>query len=140
MKKYSKYIIPIFIIIFIFIGFYYYLGCKKEPFENNASVIPKNVFLTWETKDLPPRMQQSLNKLKQENPEFTYYFYDHNARREYISNNFEQHVVKAYDSLIPGAYKADLWRYCVLYKMGGIYLDIKLCTINGFKLIKIFIS
>jgi hypothetical protein len=28
-------------------------------------------------------------------------------------------MVEAYDSLIPGAYKADLWRYCVLYIHGG---------------------
>jgi hypothetical protein len=32
----------------------------------------------------------------------------------------------AYDRLIPTAFKADLWRYCVLYKYGGVYLDIKL--------------
>jgi len=46
-------------------------------------------------------------------------------------------VLFAYDNLIPGAYKADLWRYCVLYKYGGIYLDIKLACENGFKLIQL---
>lgn len=29
----------------------------------------------------------------------------------------------AYNSLIPNAFKADLWRYCILYKNGGIYGD-----------------
>jgi len=37
--------------------------------------------------------------------------------------------------LVPGAYKADLWRYCILYKKGGIYLDIKYEPVNGFKFI-----
>jgi len=80
-------------------------------------------------------MKESVEKLKKENPEFTYYLYDKDERRDYISKNFDKDVLNAYDALIPGAFKADLWRYCILYKMGGIYLDIKLCTVNGFKLI-----
>lgn len=32
-------------------------------------------------------------------------------------------IINAYNSLIPTAYKADLWRYCILYKYGGIYGD-----------------
>ena len=39
----------------------------------------------------------------------------------------------AFDRLIPGAYKADLWRYCAMYVTGGIYLDIKMCPVNGFR-------
>jgi mannosyltransferase OCH1-like enzyme len=31
----------------------------------------------------------------------------------------------AFNTLKPGAYKSDLWRYCILYKKGGVYLDIK---------------
>ena len=32
--------------------------------------------------------------------------------------------LKAYNSLIPNAYKADLWRYSVLYMNGGVYGDL----------------
>jgi mannosyltransferase OCH1-like enzyme len=45
--------------------------------------------------------------------------------------------LNTYDKLIPGAYKADLWRLCVLFIEGGIYLDIKLSCVNGFKLIEL---
>lgn len=31
---------------------------------------------------------------------------------------------EAYDALIPGAFKADLFRYCVLFIHGGIYADV----------------
>jgi len=47
---------------------------------------------------------------------------------------FPKEVLIAYDSLIPGAYKADLWRLCMLYIHGGIYLDIKIKFCNGFTL------
>ena len=42
----------------------------------------------------------------------------------FIKKNFGPNIVKAYDMLIPGAYKADLWRLCVLYIHGGIYGDL----------------
>jgi mannosyltransferase OCH1-like enzyme len=35
-------------------------------------------------------------------------------------------VRKAYDILVPGAYRADLFRYCYLYINGGIYIDNKI--------------
>ena len=31
-----------------------------------------------------------------------------------------------YEKLRHGAHKADLFRYCCLYKLGGVYLDIKM--------------
>jgi mannosyltransferase OCH1-like enzyme len=46
-------------------------------------------------------------------------------------------ILNTFDSLIPGAYKADLWRYCVLYINGGIYLDIKYSSFNNFKFINL---
>ena len=32
-------------------------------------------------------------------------------------------ILKAYDKLIPKAFQADLWRYCVIFKYGGCYMD-----------------
>jgi len=40
-------------------------------------------------------------------------------------DNFDKDVLEAFHTLKPGAYKSDLWRYCILYKLGGVYLDIK---------------
>jgi mannosyltransferase OCH1-like enzyme len=56
---------------------------------------------------------------------------------EFIKNNFEPDVLYAYESLVPSAYKSDLWRYCVLYINGGIYMDIKYRCVNGFKFIEL---
>lgn len=41
----------------------------------------------------------------------------------FIKNNFSNETLTAYNLLIPTAYKADLWRYCVLYTYGGVYSD-----------------
>jgi len=101
------------------------------------SVIPRDIYQTWFTKDLPQKMRERVELLKRQNPRFNHYLYDDNDCREFIKTHFKSDVLEAYDSLIPGAYKADLWRLCILFINGGIYLDIKLNCINGFKLIEL---
>lgn len=99
--------------------------------------IPLNIFQTWHTKDLPPLMNQTVEYIKSLNPAFTYRLFDDDDCYNFIKNNFDKVILDAFDKLIPGAYKADLWRYCVLYKLGGIYLDIKYKPINDFKFINL---
>lgn len=96
--------------------------------------IPANIFQTWSSKQIPPLMMKSMLSIKKNNPRFNYYLFDDNECANFIRKNFPVEVFDSYNSLIPGAYKADLWRYCVLYKLGGIYMDIKYKSINNFKL------
>lgn len=108
-----------------------------DKLKNQPSIIPLDVYQTWTSKSLPIKMQENVSRLKSENPEFKFHIFDDVDCREFISNNYHELVVKCYDKLIPGAYKADLWRLCMLYINGGIYMDIKLHCINGFKLIEL---
>jgi mannosyltransferase OCH1-like enzyme len=80
-------------------------------------------------------MYKTIEFIKKSNKGFKYYLFDDNECRKFIEKKFDKDVLNAYDSLIPGAYKADLWRYCILYKYGGVYLDIKYIPIQGFKFI-----
>ena len=110
------------------------------PYPNKKSYdmnIPANIFQTWHNKKLPPRMYYAMKQIKQNNPNFNIFLFDDNECRKCIQDNFSSDVLNAYDSLIPGAYKADLWRYCVLYKFGGIYMDVKYYPINNFKFINL---
>ena len=77
-------------------------------------------------------MAAAVQKLKAANPEYEHRLFDDTECRTFIEENFPVQVLYAYDSLIPGAYKADLWRYCVLYLNGGVYLDIKFEPLKGF--------
>lgn len=100
-------------------------------------IIPCDIYQTWPTKELPEKMKLRVEELKQNNPRFKHYLFDDKDCFEFIKNNFDKEVLDTYNALIPGAYKADLWRYCVLYKNGGIYLDIKFKCINNFRLIEL---
>jgi mannosyltransferase OCH1-like enzyme len=113
------------------------LETKYPLKEDYNTVIPLNIFQTWHTKNLPILMKNSVEYIKKLNPAFSYYLYDDTDCYNFIKDNFEPAVLYAFNSLIPGAYKADLWRYCILYKLGGIYLDIKYRPVNGFKFINL---
>lgn len=106
-----------------------------KPYYN--SVIPLKIYQTWATKDLPPKMKERVELLKSQNPKFEHHLFDDNDCRNFIRTYFRPDVLDAYDKLIPGAYKADLWRCCVLFINGGIYVDIKLACSNQFKLIEL---
>lgn len=108
-----------------------------SPINRIISVIPLVIYQTWYTKNLPPVMKNTVTRLISDNPQFQHVLYDDNECRNFIQQNFDQAVVDAFDSLIPGAYKADLWRYCILHKNGGIYLDIKYQCIDGFSLLQL---
>jgi hypothetical protein len=79
-------------------------------------------------------MKKTVESLKKANHEFRHELFDDADCREFLESNFPREVVYAYDALLPGSYKADLWRYCVLYKHGGVYLDVKFETVGNFKI------
>jgi mannosyltransferase OCH1-like enzyme len=57
------------------------------------------------------------------NPNYTIIWYNGKQRERFIIKHYPPQVIHAYKMLKPGAYKADLWRICILYKFGGVYID-----------------
>jgi hypothetical protein len=49
-------------------------------------------------------------------------WFDDGAARQYVADNFPQYLPE-YDVLVPGAFKADLWRLLVVWREGGVYVD-----------------
>lgn len=96
------------------------------------NVIPKRIFQTWESKSLTCCLKTLTQSVQCNNPDYEYHFYDNNNRRYFIQKYFDNNVLTAYDRIIPGGFKADLWRYCVLYQYGGIYCDIDMVCMNTF--------
>jgi mannosyltransferase OCH1-like enzyme len=66
-------------------------------------------------------MSRLIESFKQSGWEYT--FYDDATAAEFLSQHFPPEVREAYDSILPGAFKADLFRYCVLLIKGGVYAD-----------------
>ena len=93
--------------------------------------VPRRIWQTWHTKELPRDMQVCVQKVREAHPDFDHVLMDDRECDQFIQSNYAADVSHAFQELIPGAYKADLWRLCVLYKFGGIYLDIKFSPAYG---------
>ena len=94
--------------------------------------IPKKIFQTWRTAIVSAQMYYAVQSIIDKNPEYEYHFFSDKDMDLYIKKNFSVDITNAYFTLIPPAFKADLWRYCVLWKEGGVYIDIKMVFRVGF--------
>jgi mannosyltransferase OCH1-like enzyme len=102
--------------------------------EIDNSAWPKKIFQLWHSpEDVTEQMVLRTEVLKTQHPEFEYHLFFLDTAREFIRENFETKVLVAFDAIIPFAFKSDLWRYCILYKYGGIYLDMKYECTNEFR-------
>ena len=89
--------------------------------------IPKYLFQTYISKDIVPQIV--FDNILKYAPEYNYYFYDDKQCQDFLHDHFIPEVLQKFDEL-KGAHKADLFRYCILYIFGGIYLDIKTILIK----------
>lgn len=96
-------------------------------------MIPKNIFQTFKSAELPWLTRYHVRRLKRKNPDYTYHFYDDAKILDFFKKNFPKEYVRAFRSLTVGAAKADFFRYAVLYIYGGIYLDIDCKIVSPFK-------
>lgn len=92
---------------------------------NQVQLIPKRIIQTTKNNKILKSCYNAIYTFIDLNPEYEYILYDDNDCIEFIKENFNGDVIDAYNNLIPVAYKADLFRYCVLYILGGCYFDIK---------------
>jgi Glycosyltransferase sugar-binding region containing DXD motif len=91
---------------------------------SSSRLIPRIIHQTWfESVNATQYPRQS--RLVQSFVEsgWEYHFYTDEAAAEFISTHFPPPVRQAYDALVPGAFKADLFRYCILLIHGGLYAD-----------------
>jgi mannosyltransferase OCH1-like enzyme len=86
-------------------------------------MIEKNIFQSWYTTSLHPLVQQKINNFKKLNKEYTYQLYTDNDMDKFVNEHFTGEIAECYNKLNIIVAKVDFWRYLVLYKYGGIYLD-----------------
>lgn len=99
-----------------------------------TDAVPKIIWQTWHELSMPRGMDKTVRQLKEAHPDFKHVLMDTDMCYEYIKARFPADVARAFVTLRPGAFKADLWRLCVLYMEGGIYLDVKYKVVPPFSL------
>lgn len=99
---------------------------QEDDRTTQAQRIPKTLCQTLDDDVVGEIHARTVLNLKAMNPEYSYVFFDSRSRRQFIKEHFDSAVLDAYDGLVSGAFKADIFRYCWLYLNGGIYIDCKM--------------
>lgn len=86
--------------------------------------IQKIIHQTFKSAELPFLTRWHISRFRKRNPEYIYEFYDDLRIEKFFREEFEPDVLSAYLQLNIGAAKADFFRYAILFKKGGIYVDI----------------
>ncbi len=97
------------------------LGAIDTP-TNIIKAIPKLIFKSSKDKysELNVKFHDIFNSTLMNNPQFSIIYVDNKELEQFIARFYPLYL-NSYHSLIPGAYKADLFRYLILYRYGGIY-------------------
>ena len=94
-------------------------------------MIPKTIHQTFPDGSLPRELIVLIDRLKSDNPDYQHLLYDNDDVDHFISSNYDEKINRAYHKINPeyGPARSDFFRYLLLYKLGGIYIDLK----TGFK-------
>lgn len=89
--------------------------------------IPRIIHQTFYERDLAPQLAANVAHLKAVNPAWEYRFYDDADIVRFIEEHYSAAVAGHFQRIDPkyGAARADVFRYLLMYKVGGVYLDIK---------------
>ena len=110
------------IIIFIFLLSIFSCILNKLKGGNLNNSIPKKIISTYHTKNkIPDKVFKNIKKYA---PNYEHIVFDDNDIINFLNKYYDKDVVEKFN-VYKGPHKADLFRYCYLYKFGGVYLDIK---------------
>ena len=98
----------------------------RTAMETEKHNIPFILHEYWHSRRMPKNMANVVRKLIKANPEFECYVYSEKEAAAFLRKHFGPEVLEAYMGFKPSAYRSDLFRYCVLYILGGVYIDAKM--------------
>jgi|DEB0MinimDraft_6_1074348.scaffolds.fasta_scaffold03209_6 hypothetical protein len=79
----------------------------------------------FELPELPKGIDEAIRTWKEYNPDYELKVYSGNDCRKYIQLHYDDEMLRYFDTLKPYSYKADLFRFLVLYNEGGWYSDLR---------------
>lgn len=99
----------------------------NNPSSSGSKYIPKNIYqLVADKNNINPAFVENIKYIKDLNPTWNHILYDDDDMVEYIKKYYP-YLLHIYNKINPkyGAAKADFFRYILMYREGGVYLDIK---------------
>ena len=114
---------------------YSYEGNFQKRTQQN---IPYVILQTFKTRHVPISMYNAIHSWIDKNPEYSHEFFDDDRVADYIKSDFpcenfqfsRAELLRAFQAIKPGAGKADLFRYLIVFDKGGVYMDVDTFCLN----------
>lgn len=92
-----------------------------------ATEIPRVIHQTSPTTQVSAAIRDNIERLTTANPGWDYRLWDDAGIEDFIASEYGPRVLEYYSRINPhyGACRADLFRYLLMYRIGGVYLDLK---------------
>ena len=96
-----------------------------KNYKDISNTIPKIIFRTGneELDYLPDCVLELYNKTIKLNPGYRFFYFSDSDCETFIKDEWGDGYISLYNKLVPTAYKADFFRYLLLYNYGGCYGD-----------------
>jgi mannosyltransferase OCH1-like enzyme len=92
--------------------------------------IPKIIYQTAQTANLPAWCGPLYRRFHELHPDWDHRFYDDHACREFLCRQFSS-LLRAYDSYPTNIQRVDLFRVAIMYVNGGFYTDLDIVCHNS---------
>lgn len=94
---------------------------------HNIPKVIHQVYIQQKSDKLPLQILENINYIQKLNPDWKYQLYTDDEVESFILTHYGNNMLKVYNKINPdyAAAKCDLFRYLLIYKKGGVYLDIK---------------
>ena len=92
----------------------------------DKKTLPKNlfqIFINYNKSIIPQKVRDNKKKYASD---YKYHLLDDDSAIKFLKKEYGQLLVDTFNSIKNGAHRADLLRYCLLYRYGGVYADISL--------------
>jgi inositol phosphorylceramide mannosyltransferase catalytic subunit len=89
----------------------------------NAMPIPKVLHQTWKSKELPASFAAFRQTWQRHHPDWSFPLYDDADCRRLVVEHYPE-LVALYDNYPTNVQRADLFRYLVVHRYGGVYADV----------------
>lgn len=98
-----------------------------------AANISRAIHQTYGSKTIPADISNNILRIKSLNPGFQHHLYDDHDIQNLVFADYGKDVLDVLNRISPnyGAARADLFRYLLIYKNGGVYLDIKSTVVES---------
>lgn len=87
--------------------------------------IPKIIWQTWKTHQVPDKWKASPESIRHHCPDWSYRLMSDLQNLEFVQQEFPEYL-SLYRSFDREIYRVDLVRYLLLYRYGGVYMDLDL--------------